>query len=75
MLTRMHPGKLLIVAGLGLALLGVVVLVGPKLGIKLFELPGDVVWRGKSTTVHFPVVTSIVLSILLTLALTWFSRR
>ncbi len=71
----MHLGKILIFLGLGLALLGVVVLIGPKLGIRPFNLPGDVVWRGKNTTVYFPIVTSIVLSVLLTLALSWLGRR
>ncbi|MCB1022055.1 MAG: DUF2905 domain-containing protein, partial [Acidobacteria bacterium] len=41
----------------------------------LFQLPGDVVWRGKNTTVYFPIVTSILLSVLLTLILTLFTRR
>ncbi|MCB1021981.1 MAG: DUF2905 domain-containing protein [Bryobacterales bacterium] len=67
--------KILIVAGLGLAALGVLVLVADKLGVRLFQLPGDVVWRGKNTTVYFPIVTSIVLSVLLTLVLSLFTRR
>jgi hypothetical protein len=67
--------KLLIFAGLGLATLGVLVLLGGKLGIRLFSLPGDVVWQGKSTTVYFPIVTSILLSVLLTLVLSFFGRR
>ena len=71
----MNLGKMLVVAGLGLAALGVVVLLGGKVGIRLFDLPGDLVWRGKNTTVYFPIVTSIVLSVLLTLLLSWFSRR
>ena len=70
-----NPGKLLIFAGLGLAALGVLIVIGPKLGIRLFNLPGDIVWRGKGSTVYFPIVTSIVLSVLLTLVLSWFSRR
>ena len=68
-------GKILIFAGLGLAVLGVLVLAGPKLGVRLFNLPGDIVWKGKNTTVYFPIVTSIVLSILLTLVLSFLGRR
>lgn len=71
----MSLAKILIVAGLGLAALGVLVLVADKLGVRLFQLPGDVVWRGKNTTVYFPIVTSIVLSVLLTLVLSLFTRR
>jgi hypothetical protein len=71
----MNLGKVLIFAGLGIAVLGVLVLLSGKLGIRLFNLPGDIVWRGKSTTVYVPIVTSIVLSVLLTLVISFFSRR
>ena len=71
----MNLGKMLIFAGLGIAVLGVLVLLGGKLGIRLFNLPGDIVWRGKSTTVYVPIVTSIVLSVLLTLLLSLVTRR
>jgi hypothetical protein len=60
-------GKLLIYLGLGLAALGVLVLVGGKLG--LGQIPGDVVVRGARTTVYFPVVTCLILSLALTLVL------
>jgi hypothetical protein len=71
----MNLGKILLLAGVGIAVLGVLVLLGGKLGIRLFNLPGDIVWRGKSTTVYVPIVTSIVLSVLLTLVISFFSRR
>jgi hypothetical protein len=67
-------GKLLIVVGLGVALLGGLILLGDKLG--LGRLPGDLSWRGKNTVVHFPIVTSIVVSLVLTILLNlFFSRR
>ena len=71
----MSLAKILILAGLATTGLGVLVLLGDKLGFRPFNLPGDVVWRGKNTTIYFPIVTSIVLSILLTLVLSLFSRR
>jgi len=37
-------------------------------------LPGDFTWRGKSTTVYFPLMTSIVLSVILSLVLYLVNR-
>jgi hypothetical protein len=67
-------GRVLVLVGLGIVVLGVLMLAGDKLG--LGKLPGDVTWRGKNTTVHFPIATSIVVSIVLTVLLNlFFSRR
>lgn len=58
-------GKLLI--GLGVALIvggGVLILLG-RTGLPLGKLPGDIIYRGKNTTFYFPLVTSILLSIVL----------
>lgn len=72
----MNIGRLLIAVGLGLAALGLLTVAASKLGLpRLGRLPGDIVYRGKNTTVYFPVVTCIVLSALLTLALWLFGRR
>lgn len=72
----MNVGRLLIAVGLGLAALGLLTVAASKLGLpRLGRLPGDIVYRGKNTTVYFPVVTCIVLSALLTLALWLFGRR
>jgi hypothetical protein len=71
----MPLGRILIVAGLGIAALGLLVMLGAKLGLpRPSKLPGDIVWQGKNSTVYFPIVTCIVLSILLTLALSIFNR-
>jgi hypothetical protein len=56
-------GKLLIIIGLAIAALGLLV----SLGLPLGRLPGDVAVRRGTFTFYFPIVTSIVLSILLTL--------
>ncbi len=72
----MNIGRLLIVIGLGTAALGLLAVIASKLGFpRLGKLPGDVVYRGKNTTVYFPIVTCIVVSVLLTLALALFGRR
>lgn len=61
-------GKLLIIAGLVIAAAGVALTAG------LGRLPGDIVIRRGNFSFFFPVMTSIILSIVLTLIL-WFFRR
>ena len=70
----MNLGRLLIFAGLALAALGVLVLLISRLHLPLGRLPGDIIWRGKNTTVYFPWVTCLVISIVMTLIL-WFVNR
>ena len=65
-------GKILIVAGLVLTVLGLVLASGVKL--PLGRLPGDIVWRRGNTTVYLPLVTCLLLSLLLTVVL-WLVRR
>jgi hypothetical protein len=66
-------GRPLIVVGAVLLVAGLFLTYGPRIpGIG--RLPGDIVWRKGSTTVYFPIVTCIVLSLLLTLLLSLFRR-
>lgn len=67
-------GKLLIVLGAVLVLAGVVLLALGRTHLPLGRLPGDIVYRGKNTTVYFPWVTSLLLSVLLTFVLYVISR-
>ena len=63
-------GKTLVLLGLGIAALGVLVMLGVPFG----RLPGDIYIRRGNFSFYFPLATSIVLSILLTLLLAWFRR-
>lgn len=63
-------GKVLVVVGLGIAALGVIMM----LGVPIFRLPGDFVIKRGSVSFYFPLATSIVLSILLTLLMSLFRR-
>lgn len=67
-------GRLLLFIGLLIAGIGVVVLLLGKTGLPLSRLPGDFSWRGKHTTVYFPLATSILLSIVLSLVFYILSR-
>jgi ribose/xylose/arabinose/galactoside ABC-type transport system permease subunit len=60
-------GRVLIGIGLLLVVCGAVVLLVGKAGLPLGRLPGDFTWRGKHTTVYFPLGTSILISVVLTL--------
>jgi hypothetical protein len=58
-----------ILVGLGIVLIavgGVVMLLG-RSGLPLGRLPGDFLYRGKNTTFYFPLATSIVVSVVLSL--------
>jgi len=68
-------GRLLIVAGIILIVAGVLVSLGERLPVRLGHLPGDIVYRGKNTTLYFPVVTCLLLSVVLTLIMWLFNRR
>ena len=62
-------GKLLIVLGAILLVAGVVLFLLGRTSLPLGRLPGDIVYRGKNTTFYFPLATSILLSLLLTVVL------
>jgi DUF2905 family protein len=63
-------GKTLVVLGLAIAALGLVMM----FGVPLFRLPGDIVVKRGNFSFYFPLATSIILSILLTLLFALFRR-
>jgi hypothetical protein len=63
-------GKTLVLVGLGIAGLGLLVMLGVPFG----RLPGDFYVRRGNFSFYFPLATSILLSILLTLILAFFRR-
>lgn len=66
-------GRYLLLAGALIAAAGLLMMLAERFGIG--RLPGDIVWRRKNTTVYFPIVTSLVLSVVLTLLLNVLFRR
>lgn len=67
-------GRMFIWIGGFLLLLGFILIVASKLNLPVGRLPGDFTWRGRNTTVYFPLMTSIVLSVILSLVL-YFANR
>ncbi|HIS29375.1 MAG TPA: DUF2905 domain-containing protein [Candidatus Avamphibacillus intestinigallinarum] len=58
----MAPGKLLIFVGIILVIVGVIwTIIG--------KLPGDFTFKKGNVTVYFPLMTSVILSVILTLIL------
>ena len=70
----MEVGKLLVFLGVLLVGAGVVVMLLGRVHFPLGRLPGDFLYRGKNTTVYFPLATSVVLSVVLTILLWVVSR-
>jgi hypothetical protein len=62
-------GKLLIVLGAALLGTGIVLVVLGRTNLPLGRLPGDIVYRGKNTTFYFPLATSLLVSVVLSLVL------
>ena len=62
-------GKLLIGLGLVLVVARVLVMIAGRANLPLGRLPGDIVYRGRNTTVYFPLMTSVVVSVVLSIVM------
>jgi hypothetical protein len=60
-------GRLLILGGVVLLIVGALFLVLGRTNLPLGRLPGDVLYRGKNTVFYFPIATSLLLSVVLSL--------
>jgi len=72
-------GKILVIAGVVLAALGLLLMAGSKFSFfGLGRLPGDIAYKGRNISVYFPIVTSLVVSVVLTLVIwliSWLTRK
>ena len=75
-LSRMESvGRGMVIAGLALACVGALVWwLGPRLGHGDGLLPGDISFRRGSFSVHFPIVTCLVVSVVLTVLMRLFRQ-
>ena len=67
-------GKMLVVVGGLVAGVGLVLVLLGRANIPLGRLPGDIVYRGKNSTFYFPLATSIVVSVVLSLVMYFIGR-
>jgi hypothetical protein len=62
-------GRILVALGVALVVIGGIVLLLGRTGMPLGRLPGDFLYRGKNTTLYFPLASSILISIVLSIVL------
>ena len=67
-------GRMLLIVGAVLAVLGALFYFGARLPFRLGRLPGDIVHRGEHTTFYFPIVTCLLVSIVVTLLFWLFNQ-
>jgi hypothetical protein len=67
-------GKLLVIFGAIIVAAGVLLMLLGRTHLPIGRLPGDFLYRGKNTTIYFPLATSLVLSVVLSLVLYLISR-
>jgi len=67
-------GKMLVFAGLLIVAGGAVLMLLGRTNLPIGRLPGDILYRGKHTTFYFPLATSILVSVVLSLVLYFLGR-
>ena len=68
-------GRMLILVGGSILIVGVLLILAGKTHLPLGRLPGDISYRGRNVTFYFPLATSILLSIVLSLIFWFLGRR
>jgi len=71
---RLYIGRMLIFLGVLLVLSGILIVYFDRIPY-IGRLPGDINYRGENWSFHFPIVTSLLLSLVLTILLNLFFRR
>ncbi len=66
--------KLLILIGVAFIALGLAWMIGERLGVSLGRLPGDIIFVRGNLRIYVPIATSLLLSVVLSLAL-WLLNR
>jgi len=69
----MDTGRFLIIAGTVIVVLGLVFLMADK--IPIGRLPGDLKFGGERFRIYIPVATCVLLSVIITLVVNFFSRK
>jgi DUF2905 family protein len=70
----MDFGKLLLFLGMILIIAGAALMLLGRTDLPLGRLPGDIIYRGRHTTFYFPLATSILLSVVLSVILYFVGR-
>jgi Protein of unknown function (DUF2905) len=62
-------GKILVLLGGTVVVVGLALILLGRTSFPIGRLPGDIIYRGKNTTLYFPLATSILLSVVLSVLL------
>ena len=65
---------MLVMLGVALVVIGGIVILLGRTGLPLGRLPGDILYRGKNTTFYFPLASSILISVVLSIVLFLIGR-
>ena len=65
---------MLVILGVALVVIGGIVMLLGRTGLPLGRLPGDILYRGKNTTFYFPLASSILISVVLSIVLFLIGR-
>jgi len=67
-------GRVLVALGVVLVVIGGIVMLLGRAGMPLGRLPGDILYRGKNNTFYFPLASSILISVVLSIVLFLIGR-
>lgn len=67
-------GRMLLILGVALVVIGGIVMLLGRTGLPIGRLPGDILYRGKNTTFYFPLATSILISVVLSIIIFLIGR-
>jgi hypothetical protein len=67
-------GRMLVILGIALVVIGGIVMLLGRTGLPLGRLPGDISYRGKNTTFYFPLASSVLISVVLSIVLFVLAR-
>jgi len=70
----MELGRILVILGIALVVIGGIVMLLGRTGLPLGRLPGDILYRGKNTTFYFPLASSILISVVVSILLFLIAR-
>jgi hypothetical protein len=66
--------RMLVMLGVALVVIGGIVMLLGRTGLPLGRLPGDIVYRGKSSTFYFPLASCILISVVISIVLFLMGR-
>jgi len=69
-----ETGRGLIIIGVIIMIIGIIINFGDRLPFNLGRLPGDIVYKKEGFSFYFPITTSIIISIVLSLLLYLFGK-